>query len=147
MSAPASSPPIGGWLLAPLAWLLVTLLSASLMLAFYLLTLITPEARQALFANGETFMLQWSLSLLTTAAIWLYSAWLVWLFFHRSRRFPRLFILWLILTVALALKTFAFSPVTDEAALRNLWLPLLAAAIFAPYISRSRRVKATFTVG
>jgi len=44
----------------------------------------------------------------------------------------------------IALKTFAFSPVTDELALRMLFWSLLAAAGLVPYIKRSRRVKNTF---
>ena len=39
----------------------------------------------------------------------------------------------------------AFSPVTDDLAVRNLLLPLLAAAVFVPYFKRSLRVKETFT--
>lgn len=46
--------------------------------------------------------------------------------------------------VLLAIRTFAFSPVTDAAAVRNMVIPLLAAAVFVPYIKRSRRVRDTF---
>jgi len=46
--------------------------------------------------------------------------------------------------VLLALKTFAFTPVADSRALQTLLLSLLAAAIFAPYFKRSKRVKTTF---
>ena len=35
---------IGGWLIAPLAWLLVALLSASLALLLYTTALVTPHA-------------------------------------------------------------------------------------------------------
>lgn len=41
-----TTPPqrIGGWLLGPLAWLLVALLSASLALLLYVMALATPDA-------------------------------------------------------------------------------------------------------
>lgn len=41
-------------------------------------------------------------------------------------------------------KGFAFSPVSDVLALRQLLFPLLAAALLAPYFRRSQRVKRTF---
>lgn len=136
---------IGGWLLAPLAYLIVTLLSASLMLALYTMAIITPASREYLVTNAQAFTLQWYFSITTTLIMWFYTLWIIWLFCRRSRRFPKLFILWLLLTVILALKAFAFSPIPDEMALKALGWPLLAAAIFVPYIQRSQRVKQTFT--
>jgi hypothetical protein len=46
--------------------------------------------------------------------------------------------------VLLAVKTFAFSPVSDDLALRQLMFPLLATALLVPYLKRSKRVKQTF---
>jgi hypothetical protein len=43
---------IGGWLIAPLAWLLVALLSASLALLLYTTALITPHAIQTLMSQS-----------------------------------------------------------------------------------------------
>lgn len=136
---------IGGWLLAPLAYLIVTLLSASLMLALYAMAIFTPESREYLVTNSQAFTLQWYFSVVTTILMWIYTIWVIWLLCSRSQRFPQWFILWLLLTVLLALKAFAFSPISDEIALRTLGWPLLAAAVFVPYIKRSQRVKATFT--
>ncbi|ATA22042.1 uncharacterized protein DUF2569 [Gibbsiella quercinecans] len=136
---------IGGWLLAPMAYLIVTLLSASLMLALYTMAFITPESREYLLTNAQAFTLQWYISLATTLLMWCYTLWLLWLFCHRSRRFPKLFMLWLLLTVLLAVKAFAFSPVPDEVAVRGLFWPLLMAALLVPYMKRSVRVKGTFT--
>jgi len=101
---------IGGWLLAPLAWLLVALLSASL------------------FA----------------LAMWYYTLWLTIAFFKRRSVVPKHYIIWLLITLLLAIKAFAFSPVSDVLALRQLLFPLLAAALLAPYFRRSQRVKRTF---
>jgi len=54
------------------------------------------------------------------------------------------YIIWLLITILLALKAFAFSPVSDTLALRQLLFPLLAAALIVPYFKRSQRVKKTF---
>ncbi|AJJ09741.1 inner membrane protein ydgK [Yersinia rohdei] len=136
---------IGGWLLAPLAYLIVTLLSASLMLVLYAMAIFTPESREYLLANSQAFTLQWYFSVITTVLMWIFTLWVIWLFCSRSCRLPKWFILWLLLTVLLALKAFAFSPINDDIALRSLGWPLLAAAVFVPYFKRSQRVKHTFT--
>ena len=145
MSQPQEYQRIGGWLLAPLAYLIVTLLSATLMLALYGMAIFSPESREYLVTNSQAFTLQWYFSVVTTLLMWVYTVWVIWLFCSRSRRFVKWFILWLLVTVLLALKAFAFSPITDDIALRALSWPLLAAAIFVPYIKRSQRVKKTFT--
>lgn len=139
-----SKPRIAGLLLVPLAWLLMTLLTSALVVAMYLSALLNPELRVALFHNTPAFTLQWSLSLLTSLGVWCYSLWVTWIFCKRSRRLPKQYILWLLLTVALAIKTFAFSPVSDATAIRTLLISLLAAAVLVPYFKRSQRVKATF---
>jgi hypothetical protein len=144
MNEQVAAPRIGGWLLLPLAWLIMTLLTTVLVLAMYLTPLFNPEWRVALFSHGSTLFSYWAISLLTAVAVWAYSLWISWLFFKRSRRLPRHYLLWLLITVLLALKTFAFTPVTDSRALQTLLLSLLAAELFAPYYKRSKRVKTTF---
>ncbi|ENW8696395.1 DUF2569 family protein, partial [Escherichia coli] len=47
-------------------------------------------------------------------------------------------------SVLLAVKAFAFSPVEDGIAVRQLLFTLLATALIVPYFKRSSRVKATF---
>ncbi|CFQ27394.1 MULTISPECIES: DUF2569 domain-containing protein [Yersinia] len=145
MSQPQQYQRIGGWLLAPLAYLIVTLLSATLMLALYAMAIFTPASREYLVTNSQAFTLQWYFSVITTVFMWIYTLWVIWLFCSRSRRLVKWFTLWLLITVLLALKAFAFSPISDDMALRTLGWPLLAAAIFVPYIKRSQRVKHTFT--
>lgn len=135
---------IGGWLLAPMSYLIVTLLSASLML-LYCMAIFIPESREYLLTNAQAFSLQWYFSVLTTMAMWCFTLWLLWLFCHRSQRFPKFFLLWLLITVLLAVKAFAFAPVPDELAVRSLGWPLLMAALLVPYMKRSKRVKGTFT--
>ncbi|WP_158781325.1 DUF2569 domain-containing protein [Pantoea sp. BAV 3049] len=139
-----SKPRIAGLLLVPLAWLLMTMLTSALVVAMYLSALLTPDLRNALFNNTHAFTLQWSISLGTSLIVWCYSLWVTWIFCKRSRRLPKHYIVWLLVTVLLAIKTFAFSPVSDAAAIRTLLIALLAAAILVPYFKRSQRVKNTF---
>ncbi|NIE70013.1 DUF2569 domain-containing protein [Pantoea sp. Acro-807] len=145
MSESVHSPRIGGWLLLPLAWLIMTMLTSALVVALYLRPLFDSELRTTLFSHANLLLSQWLVSLLTAAAVWLYSIWVCWIFCRRSRRLPRHYTIWLLMSVVLALKTFAFTPVADGKALQTLLLTLLAAALFVPYFKRSRRVKQTFT--
>lgn len=144
MTKTHSAPPrIGGWLWLPAAYLILALLSTSIMTAIYLLALLQrPTADSATIA--AMFTPQWYASLATSLVMWCFTFWTLRLLFRHSARFPKVFVIWLLAGVLLALKTFAFSPVTDELALRILFWPLLAAATMVPYIKRSRRVKSTF---
>ncbi|WP_205955260.1 DUF2569 domain-containing protein [Pantoea stewartii] len=145
MTTPMTAPRIGGWLLLPLAWLLMTLLTTALVMAMYLTPLFDAQWRETLLNHRSLVTGYWAISLLTATALWAYSMWVVWMFFKRSHRLPRHYIVWLLITVLLALKTFAFTPVSDARALQTLLLSLAAAAVFVPYFKRSARVKATFT--
>jgi len=141
----APQPRIGGWLLLPLAWLLLTFLTSALVMAMYLSTLFDSETRHQLLLQSGDFQLKWGFSLLTSTLVWCYSGWVSWIFFKRSHHLPRHYTIWLLLTVLLAIKAFAFAPVADGAAVQTLLISLLAAAILVPYFKRSQRVKATFT--
>ncbi len=66
--------------------------------------------------------------------------------FKRRSVVPKHYIIWLLITLLLAIKAFAFSPVSDVLALRQLLFPLLAAALLAPYFRRSQRVKRTLLI-
>ncbi|ELY2669519.1 DUF2569 domain-containing protein [Cronobacter sakazakii] len=140
----ASPMRIGGWLLAPLAWLLMSLLSTTLAVALYVMGLASPQVHQALSAQGTTQVLFWYGSMLCVMAMWGYTLWLTVAFFKCRQGVPRHYIIWLLLTVLLAIKSFAFSPVSDALAVRQLLFPLLAAALLVPYFKRSARVKQTF---
>lgn len=141
---PTQAPRIAGWLLAPLAWLLMTLLSSSIALAIYLMMLISPESHRLMSAQGPKMVVLWYTSIACAIAMWGYTVWLTTAFFKRRKNVVRHYILWLLLSVLLAIKTFAFSPVSDDLALRQLMFPLLAAALLVPYLKRSSRVKQTF---
>lgn len=74
---------IGGWLLAPLAWLLVALLSASLSLLFFANALMSPQTYTLLRAMSAGHMALWVASLLFALAMWYYTLWLTIAFFKR----------------------------------------------------------------
>lgn len=135
---------IGGWLLGPLAWLLVALLSASLALFLYATALASPKTLAMLAEQSTGNLLLWGVSFLTAIAMWYYPLWLTIAFFKRRRSVPKHYIIWLLVSVLLAVKAFAFSPVPDALAVRQLLFPLLAAALLVPYFKRSSRVKTTF---
>ncbi|EQC1556485.1 DUF2569 domain-containing protein [Citrobacter amalonaticus] len=135
---------IGGWLLGPLAWLLVALLSASLALFLYATALVSPKTLAMLTEQSTGNLLLWGVSFLTAIAMWYYTLWLTIAFFKRRRSVPKHYIIWLLVSVLLAVKAFAFSPVPDALAVRQLLFPLLAAALLVPYFKRSSRVKTTF---
>ncbi len=77
-------------------------------------------------------------------AMWYYTLWLTIAFFKRRKSVPKHYIIWLLVSVLLAVKAFAFSPVSDALAVRQLLFPLLATALLVPYFKRSTRVKKTF---
>ncbi|KNC09450.1 membrane protein [Klebsiella sp. RIT-PI-d] len=135
---------IGGWLLAPLAWLLLALFSASLSLLIYAGALMTPEALSSLKGQSTGYIALWIASFAFAVAMWYYTLWLTIAFFKRRKSVPRHYIIWLLISVLLAIKAFAFSPVNDMLAMKQLLFPLLAAALLAPYFRRSQRVKDTF---
>lgn len=135
---------LGGWLLLPLAWLIMTLLSTTLVMFMFMSALLDPALRQSLFSLQSNLLFQWVFSVLTSVVVWAYSIWVTVLFFKRSKRLPRHYIIWLLLTVLLALKVFAFSPVADDKAVQTLLIALLAAAALVPYFKRAERVKTTF---
>ncbi|MEN5015620.1 DUF2569 domain-containing protein [Erwinia sp. Eh17-17] len=132
-----SKPRLGGWLMVPLAWLIVTLLASALVITLLVLRPVPMSAPQPV-------LLQWGASLATSALMLVYTAWITWIFCQRSQRLPRHYTLWLLLNVVLAVKTFVYSPVSDNLALRTLLFALLAASILVPYFKRSQRVKTTF---
>jgi hypothetical protein len=135
---------IGGWLLAPLAWLLLALLSASLAVVLYANALLSPQTFTVLRQQSMLNLGLWILSCAFAAGMWYYTLWLAIAFFKRRRIVPKHYIIWLLISVLLAVKAFAFSPVSDTLALRQLLFPLLAAALMVPYFKRSTRVKRTF---
>jgi hypothetical protein len=75
--------------------------------------------------------------------MWYYTLWLT-IAFSNGGIVPKHYIIWLLITLLLAIKAFAFSPISDAMALRQLLFPLLAAALFVPISNVPQRVKRTF---
>ncbi|MTD26042.1 DUF2569 domain-containing protein [Erwinia sorbitola] len=139
-----SKPRLGGWLMVPLAWLIVTLLASTLTMTMYVTALFSHALSDNSPSLPQGLLLQWGASLLTSALVLGYSAWILWIFCKRSQRLPRHYIIWLLLNLVLAIKTFVFSPVSDSLAIRTLLFALLMTSILVPYFKRSQRVKTTF---
>lgn len=137
-------PRIAGWLLVPLAWLLMSLLGSSIAVVIYLMMMISPHSHQIMSSLGNHGVAMWYFSVICAIAMWGYTCWLTFAFFRRRQHAVRHYIIWLMLSLLLAIKSFALSPVSDELALRQLIFPLVAAALFVPYLKRSQRVKRTF---
>lgn len=136
---------IGGWLLGPLAWLIVQLISICITLVKFGYVLLTPNTLSLIKKMGAANIALLALSFLSFIAMCYYTLWLTIAFFKRRHNVPKHYIIWLMIGVLLAVKAFAFSPISDDLAVRQLLLPLLAAALIVPYFKRSQRVKRTFT--
>ena len=95
---------IGGWLLAPLAWLLLALLSTSLSLILYANALMAPQTWALLKAMSFGHLALWLASLLFAVAMWYYTLWLTIAFFKRRAVVPKHYIIWLLISLLLAIK-------------------------------------------
>ena len=76
---------IGGWLLAPLAWLLVALLSTSLSLLIFANALMSSRTYALLAEMSAGHLLLWVGSLLFALAMWYYTLWLTIAAKHRTK--------------------------------------------------------------
>ena len=106
--------------------------------------MVRPHAIQTLLSQSVLNIALWFVSFVFAIGMWYYTLWLTIAFFKRRKNVPKHYIIWLLVSVLLAVKAFAFSPVSDALAVRQLLFPLLAAALLVPYFKRSTRVKNTF---
>lgn len=143
-TTPPSPQRIGSWLLFPLAWLLVSLVGITLSVLMYILVITSPTMFKPISALPQNELSLWWLSVFTAVAMWFYTLWLTVAFFKRRRCVPKHYIIWLLISVLLVVKSFAFSPVRDGIAVQQLLVVLLATALIVPYLKHSSRVKATF---
>ncbi|HDH9217914.1 TPA: DUF2569 domain-containing protein, partial [Escherichia coli] len=90
-------------------------------------------------------MSSWYLSALTTWVMFAFTLYLIRQFFYRAKNFPRLFIIWLMINLLLAIKSFGFAPVDDQLAVKSLLWSVASTVCFVPYIKYSKRVRETFT--
>lgn len=86
--------------------------------------------------------------MVANVAVFAFTLVLIWFFFRKSRRAPRLFIIWLILlAVVQVVDTALISSLglrVDGESMRDVVRSLVAAAIWIPYFLVSKRVKNTF---
>lgn len=94
----------------PVGWLLVALLSTTLALLLYTAALSSPQTFQTLGGQALTTQILWGVSFITAIAMWYYTLWLTIAFFKRRRCVPKHYIIWLLISVLLAVKAFAFHP-------------------------------------
>lgn len=102
---------------------LVALLSASLSLLFFADALMSSQTYTLLSAMSIEHLALWIASLAFAIAMWYYTLWLTIAFFKRRKGVPKHYIIWLLITLLLAVKAFAFSPISDALALRQLLFP------------------------
>jgi hypothetical protein len=93
--------------------------------------LITPHAIQTLMSEYRQNCAGFA-SFVFAIGMWYYTLWLTIAFFKRRQSVPKHYIIWLLISVLLAVKAFAFSPVSDALAVRQLLFPLLAASLLVP---------------
>lgn len=156
---PATNGPvgIGGWLFLPALGLIAT--PFVIAFGFYkdLLPAFAPDVWNTLTnPNSAAYNSLWGplivYEVLINLALFIFTLWLSWNFFTKSRRVPKLFVIWLaaiagtrILDYLLTyqIPAMAGKPV-DPADVRDLARSFVNAAIWIPYFLRSKRVKNTF---
>jgi hypothetical protein len=156
---PATNGPvgIGGWLLLPALGLIVTPLVIAF--GFYkdLLPALTPAVWNAVTdPDSAAYNTWWGplivYEVLINLALFIFTLWLLWNFFTRSRRVPTLFVIWLAVTAGTRIVDYMLTShipamadkPPDPADLRDLVRSIVGAAIWIPFFLRSKRVKNTF---
>ncbi|CRL59258.1 MULTISPECIES: DUF2569 domain-containing protein [Proteus] len=135
--------PITGWLLAPLAYMILSVIGSGIRSILYLQDYISNFS--LIHLHSFHSISAWYLSVLTTWIMFGFTAYLLRQFFYRARNFPRLFILWLFIHLLLGIKTFGFAPIEDDMAVKSLLWSIISTVCFVPYIKYSKRVRETFT--
>jgi hypothetical protein len=156
---PAANGPvgIGGWLLLPALGLMVTPLVMSF--GFYkdLLPALRPDVWNAVTDPRSATYNSWLgplivYEVLMNLALFTFTLWLLWNFFTKSRRTPKLFVIWLAASAGTRILDHLLSSQIltvddkpfDPADVRDLVRSIVGAAIWIPYFLRSERVKNTF---
>lgn len=159
---PAEAPPvslgprgIGGWLLLPLFGLIITPFRVTFETILVFRPVLEPGVWRALTTPGhDAYHPLWStviaFELVTNAALIVFTVVLLVLFFRKSRRVPRLMIVWYLSMMAMQLIDLALTEAIPAAAAngsegtRDTVRAIAAAAIWVPYFLRSVRVRNTF---
>jgi hypothetical protein len=146
---------LGGWLMLPLLGLLITPFRMGIELVRDFGPILKPEVWRALTTpGGDAYHPLWApvivFELATNVGIFGFSLVLLILFLTRSRRLPRLMVVWF-LTIASVLVIDAFlvdaipaAAAGRDAVVSDLIRTALTGAVWIPYFLRSERVKNTF---
>ena len=148
---------INGWLLLPALGLIGT--PFVIAFGFYkdLLPVLTSNVWNAVTGpNSAAYNALWGpfiiYAVLVNIALFILTLWLSWIFFTKSRRAPKLFIIWLAALAGAQLLDHLFTSQIpaladrpfDPADVTDLVRSIVSAAIWIPYFLRSERVKNTF---
>lgn len=144
---------LGGWLILPM----IGLVLSPLRMGYQFITDLLPVFDPAVWSKLTDTTLPGYRPMLAplivfesvaNVAMFAFTLAVMWFFFHKSRRTPRLFIVWLALLaltqiVDSALASSAGLPI-DNASMHDIIRSVAAAAIWIPYFLVSKRVRNTF---
>jgi hypothetical protein len=144
---------LGGWLILPIVGLVLSPIRMVYQFVTDLLPVIDPVVWARLTdatRPGHQPMLAplIGFEVVANIAMFAFTLVLMWFFFHKSRRTPRLYIIWLALLAVVqigdsALASSAGLPM-DYESVRDVARSVITAAIWIPYFLVSKRVKNTF---
>ena len=148
---------IGGWLILPALGLVITPFRMGFQFYRDLLPALAPETWNALTdSSSAAYHPLWGpvivFEVVANLALFVYTLWLLWLFFNKSKRAPRLFIIWLVslaatqiidLLLTNQIPAVASQP-TDPESIKDVTRSIIGAAIWIPYFMKSKRVHNTF---
>lgn len=122
-----------------------------------LLPSLTPEIWHALTSPGSSaYHPLWKpliiCEMLLNGALFVFTLWLLWLFFKTSKRVPKLMVIWFASIAAIQIIDHmlvaqipaAASQPLDPATIKDWIRSLIGAAIWIPYFLKSKRVRNTF---
>ncbi len=148
---------IGGWLVLPALGLIITPFRMGFQFIKDLLPALTPEAWNALTKpESPAYHPLWgpliSFEVVANLVLFVFTLWLIWLFFRKSKRVPTLFVVWLLSLAAVQTIDYvlvaqipaAAAQPSDSEGIKDLARSIVGAAIWIPYFIRSKRVKNTF---
>lgn len=148
---------LGGWLVLLALGLVVTPFRMGFQFYRDMLPALAPETWNALTNSGSAaYHPFWGpliiFEVVANLALFVFTLWLIWLFFNKSKRVPKLIIIWLVLLAAMQTIDLLFAnqipavaaQPTDPESIKDLIRPVVSAAIWIPYFLKSKRVKNTF---
>lgn len=96
---------LGGWLILPALGLIITPFRMGFQFYRDMLPALAPETWNTLTnPNSAAYHPLWGpligFEVIANLVLFFYTLWLLWLFFHKSKHVPRLFVIWLALLAA-----------------------------------------------